>query len=968
MNNSNHEREKVSGLLEEALNTLLKKKYSLNILFGDATKNPHVTGWNTWCGSEQQTDTDIKAFYDKRKDAFTNYGFAVGHSSLIALDFDWEWVYHRAQDKHLSILEGTFTKQTPNGGYRVLVISLNYDRNNSKYKNALRFDIFGEVHYAACYGEALKEDGTIGEYKPIYEDNIKTVDSLNELEAFLEDTLKLYDFLTYPCISSFFEKHKKWVHLTHEQRLAICNLMLQKGISVDEAQRFFMMCKDNYDKTISRQQCGYTKQRIKNGVLKPQTCETLKDAFGYDGSKCQNCSRKKEKYADDESSQSPQAHSNTFYFLDKLSPKTTHLIQFHELDNITGLYGKDYVILKKALWYSLIGAIAPQKIVKLGDIYTDVRFNPCFPIPSGAGKKGLATTIEEIITKMGRQYQSPTSLHPEQLVGKVIKRKKGKEEEYIENFGYLKLDFFLLDDANNLLTARETNYEESRRYICKALDPIGRNMIYKRLVDNTPGESLSYLPECTIAMCIQPTYLPEDVIAGGLMRRFMPIYVPLFGTMVDREDEFHARLYANKDHEELINKLRYFYKQIIDGGDNEFTFSDNAIAEIEKSHKELIAVAKNHSEKGRNYTDRVAFPLQDTLVSMACIQALSCFRTGVNEFDVQLAYMDLFEFYASTLDYVNQKVLGLLDYGETWRGATSTDAKCLEYLFKNGALSKEESTIAINEYIEFIAKLRNIETRSAERDYYRHVSNGWIESKRIGQHDSIVWLTFTPKTNNIINPKAINLEETEYFRIWNNLDKIGNIKNDTHCGVADSADLQNKTKKLGEGTCDNCGNWVKNRVFYNNDALCKSCHGIEKGREEDKEAEKQKIKNLEEAFKKHYEYKGVGKCSKCGNARGLFENPRNKNEKLCAGCLQNVIREDLNRSIDLARIEEEDYDGFDGYTDVQPLDEPQEHYCEKCEESQVVSFKAEKDGHAVSLCDNEGRALDRHLYGNGGRF
>ena len=787
MNNSEDKDKKVVGsLLREALTNPFRGKNGLNILFGDAEKNPYLGGWNKWCGVEQQTDEDIKAFFNKRKDAFINYGFVVGHGGLIALDFDWEWVYLRAKDKHLSIIEGTFTARTPNYGYRVLAICPDYDVNNSKYKNTLRFDVFGGKHYAACYGEALREDGTVGEYKPLYEEKIKTVDSLSELEAFLEDTLKTYDFLTYPCIASFFDKRKKWVHLSHEQRLAISNLMFQKGIPVDEAQRFFMMSPD-YKADVSRYQCRDTKEKIEDKGLKPPTCDTLKAIFGYDGNRCKDCSRKNG--LESESPQSPQAHNNTFYFLDNLSPETKHLTKFRELDDITGLYGKDYVILKKGLWYSLIGTVAPQKIIKLGDIYTDVRFNPCYPIPSGAGKKGLATTSEEIIAKIGKEYQSPTSMHPEQLVGKVIKRKEGKKEDYIPNPGYLKLDYLLFDDANILLTSRETTYEESRRYICRALDPIGRNEVYKRLVDNTPEESLSYIPECTIAMCIQPVYLPEDVVAGGLMRRFMPIYVRLFGTMLDREEEFHARIYAKKDREELMKVLIEFYKRIIDSCDNEFSFTDNAITEIEKLHRELIAVAKNHSEKGRNYTDRIAFSLQDTLVSLASIQALSCCRTEVNEFDVQLAYMDLFEFYASTLDYIENKVLGFLDYGETWRGATSTDAKCLEFLFNAGAVSEEESKTTIKEYIEFDAKLRGIAERSAERDYYKHIQKGWIKSKRVGQHDSVVWLAFTPKTNNIIKPHAIDLETTEYYRISNSLIEIIE-KRKGLCGGADSADLQ----------------------------------------------------------------------------------------------------------------------------------------------------------------------------------
>ena len=786
-NNNGSSTYKKISILEQAITNELRKRYNLNVLFGDKTKDPHIQGWNKWCGSKQQSDEEVMDIFNKRKDAFTNYGFAVEHGGLIALDFDWAWVYLRAKDKHLSIIEDTFTARTPNYGYRALAICSNYDINNSKYKNTLRFDIFGGKHYAACYAKALREDATVGEYKPLYEEKIKTVDSLSELEEFLEDTLKLYDFLNYPCISSFFDKHKKWVHLSHEQRLAIANLMLQKGIPVDEAVRFFMMCKNDYDEGVSRYQCQDTKEKIEDEGLKPPTCDTLKAIFGYDGNKCKDCSRKNG--LESESPQSPQAHNNTFYFLDNLSPETKHLMNFKELDDITGLYGKDYVILKKGLWYSLIGAVAPQKIIKLGDIYTDVRFNPCYPLPSGAGKKGLATTSEEIIAKIGKEYQSPTSMHPEQLVGKVIKRKEGNKEVYIPNPGYLKHDYLLFDDANILLTSRETTYEESRRYICRALDPIGRNEVYKRLVDNTPEESLSYIPECTIAMCIQPVYLPEDVVSGGLMRRFMPIYVPLFGTMLDREEEFHARIHANKDREELIKELIKFYKRIIDSCDNEFTFTEKPISEIEKLHKELIAVARNHSEKGRNYTDRIAFSLQDTLVRMASIQALSCCRTEVNEFDVQLAYLDLFEFYASTLDYIENKVLGFLDYGETWRGATSTDAKCLEFLFNAGAVSKEESKITIKEYIEFIAKLRNIATRSAERDYYGHINKGWIESKKIGQHDSVVWLAFTPKTKNIINPHAIDLETTEYYRISNSLIEIIE-KRKCLCGGADSADLQ----------------------------------------------------------------------------------------------------------------------------------------------------------------------------------
>ena len=473
--------------------------------------------------------------------------------------------------------------------------------------------------------------------------------------------------------------------------------------------------------------------------------------------------------------------NSNFYFLDMLNPKTNHLTEYEVFDRLLGLYGSDYTILKKALWYSLIGAISQQKTIILGDVYTDIRFNVMYPMPSGSGKKSLCTLTEEVMHKLGKKCNTPTSTHPEQLVGKVIKRKQGKTESYIENPGYLKDQYIIFDDANILLTSRDPSYEESRRYICRALDPIGRNKIFKRLVDNLPDESLSYEPECTISFYIQPVFIPETVVDSGLMRRFLPIYVRLFGTMLDRGDAFTARLHAKNDREELFVKLIEYYTNIINISKNEFNFTENAVNAISELHRELISIGRAHSTKGRNFTDRVAFSIQDQLIKMGCIQALSACRTEINELDIKLAFMDLFEFYVSTLDYINDKVEGCLDYGERWQGATSTDAKCLEFLLSSGATAKEKSATSIRDYISYIAKIREISTRSAERVYHKHIKKEWIDSEQTGSHDSLVWLAFSPKTKDIIRQKAINLEDTEYYRIWSDLDRATEKHNNTIC-------------------------------------------------------------------------------------------------------------------------------------------------------------------------------------------
>jgi len=68
------------------------------------------------------------------------------------------------------------------------------------------------------------------------------------------------------------------------------------------------------------------------------------------------------------------------------------------------------------------------------------------------------------------------------------------------------------------------------------------------------------------------------------------------------------------------------------------------------------------------------------------------------------------------------------------------------------------------------------------------------------------------------------------------------------------------------------------------------------------------------------------------------------------------------------KSDEEDCDGFSAYSDVEPLPEPEERFCEECEDYKEVRFRGEKDGHSVFLCEKHGLTLDKFLFENGGRF
>lgn len=252
-----------NDLLASALDNQLRKQHSLNILFGEIDKNPNVQGFTQWCGPEKhQNDEDIKELFSKRANTYKNYGFATGHEGLADFDFDWFWVYKRAKEHFKERLD-TFTVRTPNGGMRVLVFTEPV-KNPEKYKESLKTELHFKK-YVACYGEAIKEDGSTGKYEVVKDTETKEDKTLaKDLMAFLSELLEKYKFLTYPCIKE--KLRLKRNHLTHEQGLAISNFLMHEGVPIREAKDFFSMCPD-YDESYSEYQVADTAQRIRDGRL-----------------------------------------------------------------------------------------------------------------------------------------------------------------------------------------------------------------------------------------------------------------------------------------------------------------------------------------------------------------------------------------------------------------------------------------------------------------------------------------------------------------------------------------------------------------------------------------------------------------------------------------------------------------------------------------------------------------------------
>ncbi len=416
---------------------------------------------------------------------------------------------------------------------------------------------------------------------------------------------------------------------------------------------------------------------------------------------------------------------------------TFHLKNFESLNKATGLYGKGYKLPVKAIWYVLHGQIIKTKIVKLGGVETDCRMNFAFILKSGRGKKEIEDIITKVCNDLGEKVTKPTSYHSEQLVGKVVqKRKTG---EYLRIKGHLGDDILIFDDAIELVKSQRDFYRESRRYITTALDPIKKNLVTKRQTGIPQDEALIYHPKCSIQILLQPFNICDEVAKGGFFRRFL-FLLPEIDLC---KETFSQKTQGNgMPKSQALNIFVNHLKDLMDNGSSsKLTFSEDAKSRFNELHKLLFEYGEKYSKKVSRYTEMIGFPLQNLFLKMIAILANSEKRTEVSIRDVEMAFVDLLEFLDSNFEYVERKVQGSLDYDDKDQ-PTGDDLKMLTWLKDEGALSLEASKISIGGYQGKIVSTFSVSPDVARNWYKKHVKKGWIEGKQEGAHGSKVRLTF----------------------------------------------------------------------------------------------------------------------------------------------------------------------------------------------------------------------------------
>lgn len=417
---------------------------------------------------------------------------------------------------------------------------------------------------------------------------------------------------------------------------------------------------------------------------------------------------------------------------------TSHLLGHNELSAATALFGDEYSLIFKALWYNLVSYQIRKSKLSVGRLKPDGRISCLYIINSGRGKGELKRVQKEYINFFNGKCREPTSLHAEQLVGKSAYNKIQKE--YEERKGFLRADFLIIDEAFNLLSSKELHYSEARKYIRTALDPYPQNTICKQLTELGEDHVLEYEPECPINLFVQPLRFETDIlILEGDIRRFIPVYV--FMGNSDKVAALKRRVFDSYTDETSILK---FCKEIscLEIFES-FTMSSEAQKKFAKLSVYLVERGEYYSSKIANFMEMIAFTIQNNLLKFAAVQAFQHHRQVITIEDVELAFMDLFEIMEHTYSFVESKIPGSLDYGDGWNGARLKDQDVLKWLYEKKATSEEDSTISIQQYEDKIKETFNVKDRQARKYKNKHESRGWIKSKN-APNISKVWLTFTP--------------------------------------------------------------------------------------------------------------------------------------------------------------------------------------------------------------------------------
>ena len=462
-------------------------------------------------------------------------------------------------------------------------------------------------------------------------------------------------------------------------------------------------------------------------------------------------------------------YENFFLTTKDLVYYTKNVPNIKLIENILKLRGDDYKGIRIGLYDFMVSLAIPEhlKKISLNDLDTDTRIHLLVFMGTGKGKLNIKETARLLLLAFNpnANIKESSVIYKEQFVGKILRKKievkvkdkngnyatnkKGqvitkKKEKPIKKYGSAFADLLILEECFELLTSSEKNEIDTRDLLLKSLDIYGKNIIEKQNIDDmdTDAETIRGYPKGNCIAFCQPLSIPETFVTKGTGRRFI-IYYREFPKRTD-ESLFEEKITLKKDVSKDIAEFADFMRKI-NSIKTEWEFDEDAVKAIKKYHLYILEQGYIQGGKINNYVSNWDWHFLNQLVKYSCLKAIQHLRTNITIVDVENAFLDIIERLVWEFEFVEKKVSGFFDYGDSWKGASGKKQQALEWLYNNGGTDIATAP-SIERFKNEISNIYGITMRRSQDRLKDLTEDGYIETKKPSPTDrkSKVWLTFNP--------------------------------------------------------------------------------------------------------------------------------------------------------------------------------------------------------------------------------
>jgi len=521
---------------------------------------------------------------------------------------------------------------------------------------------------------------------------------------------------------------------------------------------------------LERSKASYSESPMKDSQIKEETLEVAKAELGISKAEELLIPNKYLDFEIDLESEDIGGRKTplNFEFFTSRCLDTEHIPGYNLFEKDLGLDGGNYRAMKKALAYfqhSIRQDTVSYRLNKRTLI--DNRQHLLIISSAGSGKSTIKNSIKRVL-KNCRQTEGCIEVsgvsHPEQLVGKNIYKGREGNKKCIPVYGLLAYKSLLNDEAQEMLNEKNDVYAKSQRLKRIAMDSFSLNHISKKLVSDTPEETFEYDSPTRICDFAHPKKLESVFFDTGSFRRYLSFLIEPDENL-DLDDitkfEFDDGL-KNEDWSDYLDGL--YSSQV------EVKFSEQTLRIISHFHKTLLFfLLKHQNQTAFRYALQTRYSLRDTfcknvlILSKAKKEETPLLLTTIN------ACSDTILFILKSIETYNS--LGNMGAtSDLWGGVSDQDAQALEYLLKNGDLSKNNSKTTIKKFNSLLANFYGCRESQSRAHFYRLKRDGFVDGCQVGKNDSRVWLTFIPKEINVLGGAE------DPFEFWENEFKGVSVK------------------------------------------------------------------------------------------------------------------------------------------------------------------------------------------------